>query len=207
MLRLIREWWTEAQRRATLPYPHEWEDAPPLEVDDEGWLVGEGVVRMPMHPSWRYSGLKTASGEPVAVTWHYTATDAGTALAMARRRTQPRSADDRAASWHLSIETYGGIVQMAPLTVGCWHAAGDIPGLGAANRMSVGIELVGHGRAFPGAQVLDAARVLSAIVQRYRIERRWAMVEHATIDPARRSDPGPIWMTKHAPRVLAYAYY
>lgn len=192
-------------------FPDEWQLLPSLLVDADGWLVGDGVTRIPMHPNWRYSSLLTPGSRPTAVVWHYTATDAGTAEGMARRRTQPRRDDDRAASWHLSIETYGGIVQMAPLTVGTWHAGSStarrIKGLDAwANRCAVGIELVGHGKAFPQAQVIDAARVLAAIVDAYGVDRRYAGVTHAELDPGRRSDPGPVWRDKHRAHVEEYAY-
>lgn len=202
--------------------PDEWQLLPPLSVDKDGWLVGDGVTHVPMHKSWRYAGLNTPEGTPNAVVWHYTATDPGTAEGMARRRQKPWT--DFAAeyrkdnpgktvpqnSWHLSIETYGGIVQMAPLITGTWHVGSDtaipIKGLGWANRVSNGIELVGHGKAFPQAQVIDAARVLAAIVDAYKVERKYAMIQHAQLDGKRRSDPGPVWMSKHADHVLEYAY-
>lgn len=223
---MIPLWASNLARRARalipigLPtgFPEEWRAVPTLTVDARGWLQGDGVTHIPIHKSWHYPGLSTTDGEPDAVVWHYTATDAGTAVAMAKRRQQPWSEFAAAYrksypgqpvpqnSWHLSIETYGGIVQMAPLTVGCWHAIGTIKGIGAANRVSNGIELVGHGKAFPQAQVVDGARVLRAISEAYDVPRAAAMVEHRTIDPGRRSDPGPVWMSKHAPHVLEYAY-
>lgn len=220
---MIPTWLVNLTRRvrAALPgdwsgWPEEWSFLPPLTVDADGWLQGEGVEHVPMHPSWRY----TEPMRPLGVVWHYTATDAGTAGGMAGRRQQPwsefaaahrRSYPKRPVpqtSWHLSVETYGGIVQMAPLTVGTWHAgsptAKRLP-IGWPNRCTIGIELVGHGRAFPQSQVADAARVLRALVAAYGIERRWAGITHAEIDPGRRSDPGPVWASKHAPEVLDYA--
>ena len=113
-------------------------------------------------------------------------------------------------SWHISIEADGAVVQMAPLTSGCWHAgsstARKIPGVGWANRTSVGIELIGHGKEFPSAQVEIACGVWRALVKAYGIPREHAMITHQSIDPTRRSDPGPVWMKQHAPQVLAYAY-
>lgn len=202
--------------------PPEWESLPLLTVDPDGWLVGEGVTRIPIHKSWHYPGLTTEDGNPDAVVWHYTATDAGSAKGMAQRRQQPWSEFAAAyrkanpgqkvpqTSWHLSIETYGGIVQMAPLTVGCFHAGSDtaipIKGVGWANRTATGIELVGHGKAFPQAQVRDAARVMHAIANAYNVSREFAMITHQELDRKRRSDPGPVWTGKHAPHVLEYAY-
>jgi N-acetyl-anhydromuramyl-L-alanine amidase AmpD len=179
----------------------------PVTVDRFGWLHGDGVTRIPSHSSWFYAKLSTATGDPVAIVAHATATAPGTAINMARRRVQPRKPDDRAASWHISIEADGSIVQQASCRVGCWHAVGSIKGAGAANRVSVGIELVGFERGpWPPAQVEAAKRVWMAIVQHYGIKRELAMVPHAVIDPERRSDPGRPWMRDHAEAVLEYAY-
>ena len=159
-----------------------------------------------MHPSWRYGSLWTPTGKPIAIVCHYTATPPGTGAAMAKRRQAPFAKGDRAASWHLSIEADGSVIQMAPLDVGCWHAVGLIRGLGAANRVSVGIELVGFGKAFPETQVAAACRVWRAIVRAYPMPRAQAAIGHVDIDPARRSDPGPVWIRQHRDRVLDWAY-
>ena len=174
----------------------------------DGWLTF--AKRMPMHASWRYSKLDTPGSTPLAIVAHYTATNPGTAENMARNRMRPRTKKDRAASWHITIVTDGTVIQMAPLTVGCWHAGSStakrIPGVGWANNTSIGIEFVGHGKEFPPAQVEAACRVWRAIVQAYGIKKKHAMVGHSDIDPTRRSDPGPVWMRDHAPRVLEEAY-
>lgn len=210
----LREVWAEATRRASLPYPHEWEDAPPLEVDDEGWLVGEGVTRIVSHPSWHYPRLTSPGGEPLAIVAHNTATKPGTGLAMARRRTRKfgLDPDDREASWHVSIEhADGAIIQQVSFRAGCWHAgsttAKQIPGAGWANRVAASIELVGNDSTVgTPAQDLAAARVWRALVRRYEIPRERAMVPHSWIDPVRKTDPGKRWMSGHAPQVLAYAF-
>jgi N-acetyl-anhydromuramyl-L-alanine amidase AmpD len=192
-----------------------------LEIID-GWLVGDGVQRVEMHASWRYSWLSTPLHEPLAIVAHYTATDPGTALGMAKRRQRPWSefaAEFRKDypgkpvpqnSWHASIEAGGGIVQMAPFTAGCWHVgsptAKQIPGVGWGNRTATGIELVGWGKVFPPAQVEAACHVWRALRRAYGIPREHAMITHQSIDPTRRDDPGPVWMKQHAPGVLAYAY-
>ncbi|NVB81776.1 MAG: N-acetylmuramoyl-L-alanine amidase, partial [Kofleriaceae bacterium] len=192
-----------------------------LQVVD-GWLVGDGVQRIEMHASWRYSWLSTPEHKPLAIVAHYTDTDPGTAVNMAKRRQQPWATFAAAYrksypgkpvpqnSWHLSIEADGSIVQMAPLTSGCWHVgsptAKQIPGVGWGNRTAVGIELVGHGKTFPPAQVSAACDVWRAIVRAYGIPREHAMVTHQSIDPTRRSDPGPVWMKQHAPTVLERAF-
>jgi N-acetyl-anhydromuramyl-L-alanine amidase AmpD len=178
-------------------------------------------MRVEMHPSWRYSWLSTPEHKPLAIVAHYSATDHGTAMSMAKRRQQPWQ-DFAAAhrksypgktvpqnSWHVSIEP-DKIIQMAPLTSGCWHVgsltAKQIPGVGWGNRTATGIEIIGWGKAFPASQVALCCDVWRALVQTYGIKREHAMVEHAKLDPGRRSDPGPIWMGKHAPTVLDYAY-
>lgn len=190
--------------------------APELRIAD-GWIVAApGVEAIPSHPSWYYAPLTKVRGIPVdvprAIVAHYTATAHGTARAMARNRAKPfRDGTDRPASWHLSIEGDGTIVQMAPLTAGCWHAGGKtslpVPGLGVgANYCSVGIELVGDGSVFPDEQVAAACRVWRAIVLTYGVIREHAMVQHSELDPTRKRDPGRLWMTKYAPIVLACAY-
>lgn len=204
----------EATYKAPAPAPI---DLAPLTIDAAGWLTGEGVTRIASHPSWGYAKLSTPDGRPGAIVAHYTATAPGTAVNMAKNRTgkldlDPNDGDgvDRQASWHLSIETDGSIVVMAPFLRGCWHAGGPtakaIPNLGSANRTSVGIELVGHGDAFPPAQVAAACRVWRALVERYGIPEARAMVGHSDLDPTRKRDPGALWTSTHAPVVLGYAF-
>lgn len=181
-------------------------ECPPLIVNADGWLEGEGVEIIKSHRSWHYPRLSTPTGDPIAIVVHASATKPGTAVSMARRRTKSRKPTDRAASWHLSIEADGAIVQMASCEVGTWHAAGQIKGAGPANRVSVGIELIGHEKGpWPKEQVDNAKRVWRAIVQSYGIKRSLALVPHAVIDPARRSDPGAVFMHDHAESILEYA--
>lgn len=186
-------------------FPDEWQVVPDLLVNEDGWLEGAGVERIPMHPSWGYRRLSTPTGDPLAIVAHYSATEFKTARNMANRRTVQRTAKDRAASWHISVEGDGSIVQMASCEAGTWHAGGTIKGLGSGNRVSVGIELIGWGKAFPQAQVLSAARVWRAIVQSYGIQRRWAMVPHSAVHSGK-NDPGPVWAKEHAENVLEYAF-
>lgn len=180
---------------------------PALEVVDH-WLVGPGVTRIAAHPSW--FGGTLGSGRPLGIVAHYTATNPGTAIAMARNRAHQVLPGDRLASWHLTIDTDGSIVAMVPLNRCAWHAgsptARPVPGIGSANANTIGIELVGHGDAFPPAQVAAAREVWRALVRHYEIAREHAMITHQSIDPTRRSDPGPVWMREHAPVVLAAAY-
>lgn len=201
-------------------FPEEWQLLPALHVNEAGWLEGDGVVHMPSDPSWYYPKLSTPHGDPLAIVAHASATNPGTARAMAKNRMrkrlrpkQPGDLDrdqgrtwDRPASWHVSVDVKE-IVQMAPLEVGCFHAIGNIKGAGPANRTAVGIEMVGWEKGpWPESQVQLACRVWRALVQSYGIPRKFAMVPHAVIDPDRRSDPGKEWMSKHAERVLDFAY-
>ena len=181
-----------------------------LTIDAAGWLSGPGVTAIPAHSSWY--GAELVHATPAGIVAHTSDTDPGTAIGMARRRARAfgLDPDDRAASWHISIEADGAIVQMVPLSHTAWHAGGPtaqpIPGLGAANYRTVGIELVGWAKVFPAAQIAAARTVWRALVWRYGIPREHAMITHQSIDPTRREDPGPIWMAEHAPGVLAFAY-
>lgn len=181
-----------------------------ITIDAEGWMSGPGVTVIAAHPSWY--GQALAGGAPRGLVAHYSATDFGTAIAMAKRRTRRfgLDPDDRAASWHVSIEGDGAIVQMVPLTRAAYHAGGPtaqpVPGLGSANYTCNGIELVGWGKVFPAAQVAAGRTVWRAIAQHYGIAREHAMITHQSIDPTRREDPGPVWMREHAPGVLAFAF-
>ena len=112
---------------------------------------------------------------------------------------------DRAASWHISVDV-DRVVQMISCEAGAWHASKAIPGVGPANRVSVGIELVGKPAGpWIEPQVMLAARVWRAIVQSYGIPMARAMVSHSSIEP-NRSDPGKPWEREHAQRVLAFAF-
>lgn len=181
-----------------------------LSVDDAGWLVGPGVERIETHQSWH--GGTMSAGKPLGIVAHYSATSAGTSLAMARRRARMFGDEpsDRLASWHITIDTDGSIVVMIRAHRRAWHAgsttAKPIPGIGDANANTVGIELVGFGKEFPAAQVEAAGRVWRALVRRYGIQRKFAMITHQSIDPSRRSDPGPVWMGQHAEDVLDIAF-
>lgn len=211
---MIPLWLTNLSRRVRqtfglLPsgFPDEWQLLPGLTVDAGGWLIGGGVTTIVSHPSWGYAKLSTPSGQPAAIVAHTSATNHGTAINMASRRMVAKKPDDRPASWHISIEGNGSIVQMASCLSGTWHAGGTIKGLGDGNRCSVGIELIGWERGpFPEAQIVGAARVWRAIVEAYGIPRARAMIEHATIAPKRRTDPGKVFMREHAEHVLEYAY-
>lgn len=171
---------------------------------DNHWLTSAN--RIAMHPSWMGGPLI-----PRAIVWHYTDTGPGSGATMAlRRQTAFRQGIDRPASWHVTIERDGSVIQMAPFNARCFHAGGQgslpIRDLGPGNSFAVGIELVGFGDHFPPSQVTAAKEVCRSIVRTYAIERRFAMVQHSALAPGRRKDPGPIWMGQHAENVLDFAY-
>lgn len=185
---------------------------PELWVRNSGWLTGQNVHLIPIHPSWYYSGqtLHTtpAGNPPVGVIWHYTATDGG-AENMAQRRLGEKKPKDRAASWHVTIDRDGKIYQMVPFNRGAWHCGRGkkYKGLGvekatSPNRCLVGVELVGHGDSYTPEQAGAAKRVLKALKHRYGWKREQCVHEHRDFDPTRRSDCGPPWTDVHMPEIL-----
>lgn len=167
-----------------------------------GWLQGAGVEAIPAHRSW-YSG--PMQRPPQAIVAHYTATAPGTARSLHTRRVAQRARGARNTSWHITIAADGAVYQMVPLVHRARHCGrGQIEGQ-SPNACAIGIELEGHGDTFPQPQIGAAARVWRALVSAYDIPRQLAMIEHSSLDPARRSDPGPVWMREHAPGVLEYA--
>jgi len=200
-LSLVRSLWegTSTPRPIT---GHVEPASPPdaLEIDPEGWLVGAHVE---LAPSVRHSRLSVP--EPIAIVWHYTATDHGTARTMARRIRTYRRGVDRAASWHVCVGHDGVLWQSVPLLRGAWHCARGTIGGRRVNACSVGIELEGRGDAFPAAQVNAADRLVRALVEAYAIPREQAGRGHREFDPARRSDPGPVWEAL-LPGLLASSY-
>lgn len=176
-------------------------DASALDIDSDGWLVGAHVERV---PSVRHSKLTTPRG-PLAIVWHYTATDVGTAKNLAKRIRTYKRGVDRAASWHVCIGADGRLWQSVSFERGSWHCAkGTILGH-RVNACTVGVELEGHGKAFPDEQVDAAVRLVRALAEAYSLERRQAGYGHVMFDPSRRSDPGPVWAAM-LPGLLERAY-
>lgn len=180
-------------------------ELPPLHIDSNGWIEGDGVTRLPSHASWFYPRLSTPTGAPIAIVAHASETNLGTGLAMANKRRLPRQPGDRVSSWHFSVED-GSIIQQVSCESGAWHALTPIPGVGAPNRVAIGIEMVGweHGP-FPEGQVLQAMRLWKALVTSYGIPRSRALYPHSAIDRGN-EDPGDLFMSTCAPRILDYAF-
>jgi N-acetyl-anhydromuramyl-L-alanine amidase AmpD len=143
---------------------------------------------------------------PVAIVWHYTATDPGTALSLCKRITKYDSSVDRAASWHLIIGVDGRVYQSVSFLCGAWHCAKGTIGGHSVNKTSVGIELEGHGDIFTPAQIDAAEEVVVALRVAYGISEARAKLLHSEFDPKRRSDPGPIWSGRILPALLRRVY-
>lgn len=197
----------------------------PILFIDNGIVYGDVVVPGPpgqrirhvrlvaSHPSWSQGSMT-----PSAIVAHYTATDPGTAEAMARRRVKPRRLYDRAASWHFTVTAEGEVIQQMSCLAQGMHCK-DQRGTGARvalldhrgrasapNACAIGIELEGHGDTFPPAQVEAARQLWAALVAAYDIPRKQAMVAHSDLDPHRRSDPGILFMDTVAPSIIAAAF-
>lgn len=173
-------------------------------VAEGGLLVGPRVVRILSHRSWVGAPMVTGVPEPapIAVVWHYTATDPGTAAAMARRRTRPRTSEDKTTNWHFTVASNGKIWQHIPLTRQGWHCRdGQISGH-VPNRCAVGIELEGWGDVWPQAQIDAAEDVARAIAEAYDLDRRAMSWLHSELAPKRKPDPGPIWAGQVLPGLL-----
>ena len=201
LLSWVRELWERA------PAPITGHPEPPagpddLDVDPEGWLVGTRVERV---PSVRHSPLSTPQG-PIAIVWHFTATDHGTARSLARRIRSYKRGVDRAASWHVIVAHDGVIWQSVPLLRGAWHCAkGTIAGH-RVNACSIGVELEGRGYTFSHDQVWAAGLLVRTLRETYDIQPEQAGHGHSEFDPKRRSDPGPIWSMRELPGLLQRAY-
>lgn len=178
-----------------------------LIVNDEGWVVGFGMIHAPAHPSWYYQKLSTENGEPIANMLHYTVTSCGTAKPMAKRRQRKRKANDRAASWHFSIECNGYIWQQISVLSGAWHCSrGRVQGH-RVNKSVVGIELVSKdGTSFPDRQMSALARLTDALTDTFEIPAHLALLYHSDFDPKRREDPGPVFDAQHKQPILDAIY-
>lgn len=185
------------------------------QIDEFGWLVtAPGIFVRMAHPSWYSSEmrLKTLSGKPVGLVWHFSSTNPGTGAAMARNKQVPRKKTDRESSFHLSIDTDGTIWQSVPFLRPAWHAGLGDPYSGpgvkkpvSPNHALVGIELVGHGKTYTEAQVKAAGLLVAALCEKYGWDSAACRHEHVHFDPERRTDTGEPWRSTHLPIVLRAA--
>lgn len=125
-----------------------------LEVGPDGWLTSPNKhVLVQRFPTVRTSKLAPNLKGPRRVVWHWTATAENTIVGIAKRAQTFVKGKDREASFHLGIprRSAQGVVQLAPFTVGTWHAGGEkaarftsdgrMGGTYSANRISAGVEL------------------------------------------------------------------
>lgn len=120
-------------------------ERPVLALDADGWLVGQGVTKIPSQR--KYERLVT--GDPTHVVLHWTATARGTAKSLAQRIVKLPPKGQSGSSWHICIGSDGHIWQSVAFEQGAWHAGGataaKIDGK-SYNRFSVGIEIENLGR-------------------------------------------------------------
>src|SRR6056297_1387377 len=95
-------------------------------------------------------------------------------------------------SAHYLICELGGVWQMVDEEMRAWHAgAGQWGDVRDVNSRSIGIELANTGaRPFPAPQITALERLITGIMQRWRISRQ-RVIAHSDMAPARKSDPGP----------------
>ena len=95
-------------------------------------------------------------------------------------------------SAHYVIGRDGKIVQMVKDEEKSWHAGDSVlHDRKDVNRFSIGIELVGDGKAaFPQEQYEALAWVVRMLKTKYKIEDKW-IVGHKDIAPGRKVDPEP----------------
>lgn len=198
---LRQAWYAPAESLPVTGHPQD-SATHELGADAEGWLVGSNVRVM---PSVRSSSLSTPQG-PIAVVWHFTATDIGTAKSLATRIRTFKRGVDRAASWHVCIDDEGVLWQSVSFLRGAWHCGKGLINGHRVNACSIGIELEGHGRTFSQAQVKSAAALVKVLRETYPISRERAAFGHSQFDPTRRSDPGEKWTKELLPHVLDLAF-
>lgn len=139
----------------------------PIAIDDAGWASGAAVSKIPSRRDCSLHVRADGRPVPVGVVWHWTATNANTGWACARRIVDPPTGQERAASWHLLITRTGELLHSVPFRRGSWHAGGATAarfgydaaerrlltkGTVSANNLMIGIELenVGEVRAVDG---------------------------------------------------------
>lgn len=102
---------------------HAADGPPPLEIDDDGLLRGDGVDLVP--GTTRQQSLAAGLEHIEAVCWHWTDTRGCGAENLARRLLGP----GRAASWHAVIDAAGHAVQSVSAKKGSWHVGSDTAAL------------------------------------------------------------------------------
>lgn len=93
-------------------------------------------------------------------------------------------------SAHFLVRRNGEIIQFVPCNKRAWHAGASVwQGRSCCNDFSIGIELEGSDQApFSDRQYKALARLTRVLQRAYPLR---AIVGHADIAPARKTDPGP----------------
>jgi hypothetical protein len=120
---------------ALLHQEHTADALAPIEIDDGGWMHGDGVTRFrkgerdpSLPPGYldetnKQQGLAIGLDHVEGIVTHWTDTRGCGASALARRLIDPRNT--RAASWHAVIDAQGVIAQSVSARCGSWHAGGS----------------------------------------------------------------------------------
>jgi len=116
---------------------------------------------------------------------------------------------ERDASAHYAIAWDGTLVRMVEDKDMAWHAR-------SANGRSIGIEHAGFAHAMqPGTEMQwnkpllrKSAKLVAKLSRKYKIPiDRDHIISHASLDPSRRSDPGPHWPWDWYIRRIKFYYY
>ncbi len=99
---------------------HAADAAPPIEIDDDGWLHGSSVERTA--ETAKRSALAPGLEHVEGIAWHWTDTRGCGAMNLARRLLDPKG---RSASWHVVIDATGAIVQSVSAKHAAWHVGSD----------------------------------------------------------------------------------
>jgi hypothetical protein len=200
LLRRLLPWWPPAAPPAEdLRGP----DDGAISLDDDGWLVGDGVIRMPSARGGTSSVM--SQRRPLGVVRHGTATAWGTAGAIARSwraevkthsahltfdvvLTAARDAEVkrwRALGWHAEAAQLAALPEGAPvlyqhrsLFTSAWHAYGATP---AGDRTSATIEGRHFNAATLGIEMTSVGRVAKRMDKQWR---GWALGKGVGYGPA-----------------------
>jgi N-acetyl-anhydromuramoyl-L-alanine amidase len=107
-------------------------------------------------------------------------------------------------SSHCLIRRDGEVVQYVPFHQRAWHAGvSEFMGLEDCNNFSIGIELEGTDETpYSDTQYLVLSKLVHLLRNVYPNITEDRIVGHATIAPARKTDPGPIFDWEHLRRLV-----
>ncbi len=169
-----------------------------MQVDAEGWLVGEERC-----PSPNFNA-RPAGAEISLLVLHNISLPPGQFGGGHIQRFFQNRLDPGAhpyfasiatlqVSAHLLIERSGHLVQFVPFTERAWHAGRScFAGVAECNDYSIGIELEGTDiEPYTDAQYQCLQRVIAVLQRQYPAITRARITGHSDIAPERKTDPGP----------------